>query len=263
MSTIPNTVWRADEYCVAAPGLYPSLAGIAYNCVCRKDFLKPGFLLLDLGTKTTVEGQTGFQKFSSELFRRWMVELARRMRNIHQQQAGRDLVIVSAGRFDQQVTTKLHRDGGPDESFLMLGYEPSEVPSEVALADYSRAASDLGLTPAEFLERHNPMFAAGETLLAPYLTRVACFTSKSYQILLINNSVTPLNDKAASWQGVLHTATIPAPDEARRRVVNSMMVASVPLGQAEPVSERELDEFVDTPVVRRRGYDKTNLADDA
>jgi hypothetical protein len=28
----------------------------------------------------------------------------------------------------------------------------------------------MGLTPAEFLEQHNPMFRAGEELLRPYTT---------------------------------------------------------------------------------------------
>lgn len=248
----PKTCWRPEEYCLAAPGFYPSIAGIAYNCVCRKDFSKPGFFLVDFGPKA-----------SSELLRRWMLELERRMRRIHQDQAGRDLVIVSAGRFDHQVTTKLHRDAGPDESFLMLGYEPTEVTAELTLADYSRCASEMGLSPAEFLERHNPMFAAGAELLAGYATRVECFRHAHYQILLINNSMAATSTSYEVWQGVLHTATIGHPSEAHRRVVNSMMVANVPLGTEEPVAATELEAFADSAVVRRRGYDKPELKDDA
>ena len=78
---------------------------------------------------------------------------------------------MSAGRFDQQVTTRLHRDGGPDECFLMLGYEPSAIVAEIGIADYSKCAHDMGLSASEFLDHYNPMFAAGEDLLRPYTRR--------------------------------------------------------------------------------------------
>jgi hypothetical protein len=40
-----------------------------------------------------------------------------------------------AVRFDQQVNT-FHVDNAADQSFLMLGYEPSEIESELHIADY-------------------------------------------------------------------------------------------------------------------------------
>src|SRR4051794_37084172 len=43
------------------------------------------------------------------------------------------------GRFDQQVSSKFHRDGAPAASFLLLGYEPSPVRSRIFIADSSRA----------------------------------------------------------------------------------------------------------------------------
>ncbi len=121
---------------------------------------------------------------------------------------------------------------------------------------------EMGLTPAEFLERHNPMFRPGEALLRPYTTPVAGFSSRSYQILLINNSVAPHSADRPAWQGVLHTATILDADDSLRRVVNSMMTASVPVGSPEVVTEGQLEEFATTRLVRRRGYDKLNLEDD-
>lgn len=169
---------------------------------------------------------------------------------------------MSAARFDQQETTRLHRDGGPDESLLLLGYEPSVVVSEIALADYSCCAFDHGLTPTEFLEKHNPMFRAGEQLLQAYTTKVACFSPDRYQLVVINNSVTALAPDQLAWQGVLHTATIPRPNGAARRVVNSMMLASVAPGTPEVVSQPELDTFLTTAPVRRKGYDKQHLEED-
>ncbi len=144
----------------------------------------------------------------------------------------------------------------------MLGYEPSEVAAELVMADFSKCAFDLGMSPGEFLEKHNPMFKAGQRLLEPYLTRVSCFRHDRANIVVINNSLPSDCSDSASWKGVLHSATIPQPDESRRRIINSTMIASVPLGSAEPVSASDLQEFISTSAVRRQGYDKTHLEDD-
>ncbi|MCE9544753.1 MAG: hypothetical protein K8T25_04435, partial [Planctomycetia bacterium] len=81
-------------------------------------------------------------------------------------------------------------------------------------------------------------------------------------ILLINNSVANYSEENGSWQGVLHTATVCQPSDEQRRIVNSMMMASVHLGTEEPVSAAEQLRFVEWTVVHRRGYDKPLLADD-
>jgi len=41
----------------------------------------------------------------------------------------------SLARFDQQETTKFHLDGAPEQSMLVLGYEPSRVQSRLPTAD--------------------------------------------------------------------------------------------------------------------------------
>jgi hypothetical protein len=175
---------------------------------------------------------------------------------------GRDLVYQSLGRFDQQTTTKLHRDGGPDQSLLVLGYEQSEIQSELAIADYAWCAYDMGLSPEVFLTVHNPMFAQGEELLRPYTWKVDGFSNRHAQIVVINNSITPYSPVANAWQGVLHTATIPHPSGDLRRVVNSSMIVPVARGTAGVVTEREVEEFKDTTVVRRKGYDQPDARDD-
>jgi hypothetical protein len=251
------TSWTGNDFCMGAcaSAVEQSPTEIAmaiYARVCRTDFQAPGFCLLDLGSEPT-----------SESFRRIMIRLAAELRKIEQERRGRDLHLLSAARFDQQVTTKPHRDGGPDECFLMLGYEPSKVQAEVELSDYSRCAFDMGLTPQQFLERHNPMFTAGARILRDYTTGVSCFNNRHYQILFINNSAAPYSEEASAWQGVLHTATIVNPDESVRRVVNSLMAASVLPGAIEPVSEAEREAFMTTSLVRRRGYDRTNLEEDS
>ena len=218
MNTVKN--WSAPEYCLSTQILEPDseLAALVYSRVCRSDFSAPGFLLINLG-----------RDCDSHALRQFMFKLKGLMRRIYQAQTGRDLVYLSAARFDQQSTTKLHRDGGPDECFLMLGYEPSQVRAAVAISDYSQCAHEMGLTPSEFLERHNPMFRTGEELLRPFTTSVDCFSNFDSQILLINNSMTAFSDGNKTWQGVLHTATIENPSDDLRRVINSTMIAAVPM----------------------------------
>ena len=239
MSAETASAWSTSDFCLQAgpANRWRDLAETAaklYERVCRADFERPGFSLLDLGNGV-----------SPVALREMMVGLKNELQRIHRERAGKDLVYVSAGRFDQQTTTKLHRDNGPEENLLMLGYEPSQVPSEVALADYSRCAFEMGITPAEFLERHNPMFAAGADLLLPHVTRVTCFAHASAQIVLVNNSAAPYDPAAGNWQGVLHTATILRPSPELRRAVNSTMIASVPMGAPEGVSETRLAEFME------------------
>jgi hypothetical protein len=247
--------WSDADFCLAIDPERADLGNLArtvYDRVCRTNFEAPGFCLINLG-----------EKISSTTVRRWMIDLLRALRVIHEQERAKTLVALSAARFDQQETTKPHRDGGPDECFLMLGYEPSNIRAVLEMSDYAKCAHDLGLTSAEFLAKHNPMFAGGARLLHDYTTRIRCFCNRNYQILVVNNSCAPYADDTPAWQGVLHTARIENPDASQRRVVNSLMIVSAPRGAIEPVSEPAQEEFVSTTVVRRRGYDKTDLNDDS
>ena len=147
----------------------------------------------------------------------------------------------------------------------MLGYEPSPVNSQFEISDYSQCAFDLGHTPAQFLQLHNPMFENGREMLASYTTQIPCFNNAHFQILCVNNSSAAykLPSNSVGWQGVLHTATIPNRDEKYRRIINSTMIASVNLDAEEKMSELELQQFAKTTAVKRRGYDKLHLEDEA
>jgi hypothetical protein len=256
VSVATSGLWKPTDYFLEpnlndADGRLADLAGAVYDRVCRDRFDSPGFCLIDVGPSA-----------SSRSLRQAMVSLKDGLQHIHQARTGKDLLFVSAGRFDQQVSTKFHRDGGDDEAFLMLGYEPSTIESQIAIADYTKCAFDLGLTPSAFLDRFNPMFNAGEAQLRPYITTVDAFSNQRYQILLINNSIACFSADAVAWQGVLHTATIQNPSSSSRRVVNSTMVASVPLGSDKSLSREQIAEFLATSLVRRRGYDLPERYDD-
>ena len=247
-----TNLWSSDVVCLyPREGEAKAIASEIYQRTCRVDFLSPGFCTVDLGE--TIESQT---------FRQLMVDVKNAMALLHREAYGNTLNYLSAARFDQQETTRPHLDGGPDECFLMLGYEPTDVDSEIEIADYSKCAFEMGITPQEFMEKHNPMFMSGYELLRPYSTRIPCFAKKAYQLICINNSSAPFNKTSPAWQGVLHTATIATPDESKRRVINSTMIASVPVGTPEIISAEEQSQFVSTTAVRRRGYDKLQLEED-
>ena len=180
-----------------------------------------------------------------------MIDLKNAFDRLERRHRGRELVYQSLVRFDQQVTTKPHRDGGPDESILMLGYEPSLVESRVEMSDYSKCAHDLKITPAEFLDQFNPMFPDGQDRLTAYTTPINDFDNTSFQIVLINNSMNPLGEGLV---GVLHTAKIITPNPDWMRVVNSTMIASVPQGHGEGICVNEQNDFVTSVVVRRAVY---------
>ena len=125
----------------------------------------------------------------------------------------------------------------------MLGYEPTTVRSEFQIADYSRCAQDLHLTPSEFLRQHNPMFGSGMEMLRGYITTVSDWQEDSPRIVIINNSSVSLGAHGAT-AGVLHGAAIPQPDALARRVINSTMMAPACFVENDP--SMQVREFVST-----------------
>lgn len=238
-------MWTQNDYFLGnADALTAAeLSAAVYERACRCDFSEPGFVLLDFGPSC-----------DSRLLRRQMVSLKEHLNWLHNERQGKKLVYTSLGRFDQQVTTKPHRDGGPDESLLMLGYEPTSVESRVGLSDYSKCAFEKRMTPSEFLDQLNPMFADGQDALAPYTICLDAFDNTASQILVLNNSIMPYSTNEQNWLGILHTAEIITPMSHESRVVNSTMIASVGLSVGEEVSEKEQQEFIVTDLVRGAVY---------
>ncbi|WFM72814.1 hypothetical protein [Halomonas sp. CKK8] len=235
--------WSRDAICLD-PSSWDlrSIAADLYRRTCRVNFDMPGFCVLNLG-----------RDIDSVTFRHVMVDLKRDMAAIHEAATGNMLAYLSAARFDQQESTRPHLDGGPDECFLMLGYEPCAIDSDIEIFDYAKCAFDHDLSPNEFMARYNPMFKPGHDILRPYATRVPCFSNTDYQILCINNSCAPYSESQPAWQGTLHAATITSPDESARRIINSTMIVSVPAGTSDFIDDGQLNDFLTTSVVRRQG----------
>ncbi len=205
----------------------------------RDDFSQPGFALLEVAPG-----------IDSPTLRSWMVDLKRRLSEIGVSRGRKPLAYKSMGRFDQQETTKFHIDGAPDQSFLMLGYEPSKIRSRLFLADYSHAAFDFGITPKQFLVDFNPMFKKGEEVLARYVTELPQPCEGCSRILVINNSSLPFTEARSNTLGVMHKAIIDTPDENEHRIVNSTMLA---LGD-DHISQELQREFVTTEKISQKVY---------
>jgi hypothetical protein len=171
-----------------------------------------------------------------------MIVLKQRLSAIAVQRGGKPFVFRSLARFDQQVTTKFHLDGAPSESMLILGYEPSKVESRLVLADYSRAAFDLGITPQQLLKDFNPMYKKGEELLDHYVTELPAVAKEGSRILVVNNSSLPYSEERTNPLGVMHKASIARPNVAERRIVNSTM----PVLEGDEMSAEKQEDFVRT-----------------
>lgn len=190
----------------------------AYQLVFRRDFSAPGFALIHFEFEVT-----------SRSIRQLMVDLKEVFSANCASDFGEGLGFFTLNRFDQQITTKPHRDGAPNRSVLILGYEPSSISSQVRIADYSKCALKLGVSPEKFLEEFNPMYEAGLEELKPFTTLIHEFDHSRFQILLINNSCeefTPGSNKSLNWLGVLHSAEI-LERGSHSRVINSMGVAPI------------------------------------
>lgn len=207
-----------DGYCLdlseqSVQDLSAEVAETVYQLVCRTDFEFPGYALIDFGTAC-----------DSPTLRLRMIQLKDGLSRIHRNRGGDDIIAVWLGRFNQQITTKFHLDGGPQASLLMLGYEPTAVVSQVRLADYSKCAAGHELSPLDYLNQHNPMLPAGERFLQPYIAEITRANSQHFHLLLINNSCQSQTDIPPGWQGVLHQAIMLMPNPGERRVVNSMLL---------------------------------------
>ena len=182
---------------------------------------------------------------SSQRLRKYMVDIKEGLSEKCKAAFNQTLDYYWLARFDQQKTTKFHRDNAPQDSYLMLGYEPTEVESQLLFADYSQLIDEYGLSADQYYELHNPIFKPGEQLLAPYVNEAENFRKEAYTIVFINNSDLT-SDKTL---GVLHKAKIPHSDPNEPRIINSMMLYLKPASEARLMGKEEEMKFVATEEV--------------
>lgn len=150
-----------------------------FEKVWRTDLSQPGFYVVDMG------------KVDSHQLRREMLNIKEEFSKFVPFNYSWLL------RFDQQVTTKFHKDGGPEENLLILGYEPSAIQSNLYIGDWLD-------------------FAAGKEMPEDKITKVPIFQEGHSYILILNNSYN---------LGVWHKGEIPNPDATKSRIINSMQLA--------------------------------------
>jgi hypothetical protein len=184
------------------------LGEYVHRLVWRTTWEAPGVFLIDC------------EQCSSLELRRYMFEILDAMSD-HLVSLGQERFVPERlGRFDQQVSTKLHRDGAPDASLLILGYEASTVQSRFFKADPHPAAYEAGLSLEEYYKRFNPMFPAGELALRPWTVELELPLGSSF-IIVLNNSQ-HFNPTPTSTLGVLHQGVILHADPSKSRVINSL-----------------------------------------
>ncbi|MDB6137011.1 MAG: hypothetical protein JWO94_83 [Verrucomicrobiaceae bacterium] len=224
-----NTYWLE-----AADHGLGDLAPAIFRRVFRQTFEMPGFAVVT------------FPTISSKELREAMVRIKAGLSVCLEKQWGEHLEYLSLGRFDQQTTTKLHLDGAPERSILMLGYEPTEVASDILIADYAACAHAMGLSPAEYLTQHNPMLTATARMLDPFLTSISEWSEDRSRMIIINNS-SASTGHPRPLAGVLHGARILKPDATKVRIINSILLGVS--ARAETGCSKSVMEFLATDAV--------------
>lgn len=204
-----------------------------YAKVFRTQHEAPGYALLSF------EGA-----MDSKRLRQYMLALKSGLSRLCQKELGEELDYCWLARFDQQETTKFHRDNAPVDSYLMLGYEPTTIASRLQIADYHQLVTEHRIPVEEYYASHNPMFKDGEEELKPYIQEVEGFDKAAYQILLLNNS----DLRGAKTFGVLHKAEMLRKDPDQARVVNSMMLC---LDPSDRLTREEERQFLETDEISR------------
>jgi hypothetical protein len=211
--------WKPLDYLITIPSAagFTATARTLLELVWRTTLDQPGFVVVRFATAP-----------DSGQLRRAIFDLVAAMPVA--------FVPERLGRFDQQVSSKFHRDGAPPASLLLLGYEPTTVRSRLFVADASRAAHEAGMALPEFVGRFNPMFPAGEAKYLPFMTELELPHGEPY-VVAINNSLLPLG--GANPLGVLHKAVIDEPDASARRVISSVGLTPAPTAVAKTPHEVE------------------------
>jgi hypothetical protein len=220
MTTAPP--WPEAAYRFDVPHPLPDLATAVFRRVWRTTLDEPGFALIRFADPV-----------ESHALRRFLLDLAAAFPI--------SFVPERLGRFDQQVSSRFHRDGAPPASLLLLGYEPSRVRSRVFAADAERAAVEAGLPVNEYLAAHNPMTPAGQARLWPVATELALPVNEPFVVVLNNSLLPPCADRVL---GVLHKAEVPEPDLAATRVINSVGLMRAGDAPGSPKAADEITHFI-------------------
>jgi len=208
-----------------------------YDAVFRESTNQPGYYFQDFG-----------KLIDSKIFRQRMVELKNGLSKICELRLNKELNYQGAGRFNQQNTSRFHRDTAEEHAFLMLGYEPTKVDSKVYVADYSKHIESQNMSVETYFGGDEDVNTADDDqLLLPYITQLAPFPKNNYRLLLLNNS----KSFKENTFGVFHRGEVLQKIEGEDRILNYMLLhfrnRTIEKNQEEQVSLN----FVNTDKVAR------------
>jgi len=202
--------------------------------VFRKSYDKKGFAVISFT-----------REMHPETLREYMVKIKNGLGKKCEEEFKRSLDYYWIGRFDQQTTTKFHRDNAPTDSYLMLGYEPTAINSKLFVADYHQLVSKENISVDTYYEKYNPIFKKGEEHLVPFITEIESLEKEAYQIILLNNS--DLHSRKTC--GVLHKAEMINKNPNEPRIVNSIMLYLKPFNEPSRIAKKEVTKFLESDEV--------------
>ena len=135
-----------------------NILGEVFSNVFRHKHENTGFSILSF-----------HQEMNSELLRQSMIDLKKGLSIRCQNKFNQELDYFWLSRFDQQKTTKFHRDNAPTDSYLVLGYEPTKIESRILFADYHQFMVEKNLSIEQYYKLYNPIYKVGEERLSPYI----------------------------------------------------------------------------------------------
>ncbi len=200
-----------------------------FKSVFRHSTEQPGFYVLDFS-----------HQIDAITFRQYMVDIKQVLGNLCKVRLNKKLDYQSVGRFNHQNTSKLHRDTAMPHSFLMLGYEPTEVKSNMYIADYSRFIEDQGMTIESYFKGDHETNQPYGNLPKSYITQLPPFVKDHYRLLLLNNS----KSFEKPTLGVFHAAEIYETLPNEPRILNYMMMYLCDLETKDAYSEEAIKGFV-------------------
>lgn len=208
-----------------------------YEKVFRNSIEQPGFHWVDFG-----------KDIDSTIFRQKMVDLKDELTELCRIHLHQELIYQWLARFNHQHTSRFHRDSAAEHSILMLGYEPTQVDSQVYIADYSKLIEKENTSLIDFFGGNEDVnIPFDESSLASYSTELLPFPKNHYRLLVLNNSKS-FEDKT---YGVFHRGDIPEKIEGEDRVINSVMLNIGEIGTKENYKEKEIVDFVTTNKIDR------------
>lgn len=208
-----------------------------YEAVFRQSTEQPGFYYQDLG-----------KAMDSRAFRQLMVNLKNGLSYISKHRSGKQLVSQSIGRFDHQHSSMFHRDSAAAHSFLMLGYEPTQVDSRVYVADYSKFIESQEVSLETYFGGDQDVnIAENEELLISYTTVLTPFPKDHYRLLLLNNSKS-FEEKTF---GVFHRGEVSKKNNDEDRIINYMMLYLGDQSLEESQNSLIVEDFINTNKVNR------------